>query len=125
SVWGGWDPLQGSPTHWHSATVAGWLRSWLGGAPRWPMLVVPAAAVIWAVWLGWIHRHRVPFDVMPGLLAASVLLTPYAWGYDSVLLLPIHVLAVGAYVQGRPHGRAALLAAIGIQLAALVVREMS
>ena len=128
SVWAGWSPLGGSPTHWHSATVAGWVRAWFhaggGPPPDWPLIAVPllgiAAVTPWA----WRRRGEIQWRVVPTLLALSVCVAPFAWLADSMLALPVQVAAVGALVLRRPRGAVLVAAVLAVQAFALVVRSM-
>lgn len=126
TVWRNWDPIGGSPTHFRTPTIASWLRSWLdsgAGPPEWPLVVVPAVAVLAAT--AWAVRHRdsVQWRAMPALLAASVLVSPYAWIYDSMLLMPIHVLALARLSDRRGWGLRVASAAVLIQVGGLLFRE--
>ena len=128
SVWAGWDPAGGSPTHWHSATITGWLRATLqpdgGDPPTWPLVVVPAAAVLvtglWALR----HRDLIRWPAIPVLLVLSVLVAPYAWLADSTLIWPVSVVVLGAVVHGRPGARWRLGALEAVQVIALVALSL-
>lgn len=122
SVWAGWDPLGGSPTHWKTATLASQIRELLPVGGDWPLALVPTVAILvtftWAI----ANRDRLRWDRLPLILALSVLLAPYAWVPDAMLALPVHVLAIGALVERRGRwGAAAGLLTIGAQVAALIL----
>lgn len=123
-----WDPVAGAPTHWHTATLVGWLRAALAGsdgAPTWPLLVVPALALV--ATLPWAWRRAPEFDVqaVPTLLALSYLVAPYAWIFDAAALIPIQVLVLGGAGLGDGKRRALASAAVAIQMAALAWRGLS
>lgn len=127
SAWAGWDLSEASPTHWHSGTVAGWLRAFAdrgGDAPTWPLIAVPLVAL--AAALPWALRHRrsVPLSAVPALLAFSILAAPYAWNSDAVLVLPIQVAVIAAVLR-REHGARVLgLAVVATQVITVVVRSL-
>ena len=127
AAWDGWDVGRGSPTHWHSATVAAWLRSWLpgDGAPsRWPLVAVPVLTLMALLAWAWPRREEMRWEELPTVLAVSVLMAPFAWLADSVLLFPIQVVVMGAVVQGRRRARVGLAAVAGSQVAVLAVRSL-
>ena len=127
SVWSGWDPLGGSPTHWYSATVAGWIRGWLpvgpDGPPTWPILTIPLVAMLFALPWVWANAREIPWHAVPGLLALSVLTAPYAWVSDSMVLVVIQIAAVVAATEDRRRFAILGIAAAAIQVTALVVRS--
>ena len=128
SVWAGWNPTEGSPTHWHSATIAGWIRAALqegGSAPTWPVAAVPVTAVILtAVWARH-HREHLPWANLPRVLVLSVLVAPYAWLADSTLIWPTLVVILGGVAHHRPGAQWRLGAFMAAQVVALVVLSLA
>ncbi|WP_436795777.1 glycosyltransferase family 87 protein [Actinospongicola halichondriae] len=125
SVWANWDPFGGSPTHFRTPTIATWVRLALesdASAPTWPLVVVPALAVVALVPWAYRRRNAISWQAMPLVLGISVVVSPYAWVYDSMLLMPIHVALVAGMLGGSVE-RLLAVGAIGLQLAALVVRS--
>jgi len=94
-----------------TATTGAMLRLLLGAEKAWLQTAPLAVGACWAGLYYW--RRRRSWDWMehtPLLLAASVIVTPYAWPPDYVLLLPA-ILRAAARVSGagtRPIGLALL-----------------
>jgi hypothetical protein len=64
------------------------LRQWAGGAGTLLWVVLTGLAVVGTVWLWW---RLPPPQAMPWTLALTLLVTPYVWSWDFVLLLPLLV----------------------------------
>lgn len=90
------------------------------GALAWGLYALVALGGTAAVLAGW-WRLRAPLPVLAAYTAgATLLLTPYAYPYD-VVLLGLPLLALMARLRGwRPWAAALLLAALGIALVLLV-----
>jgi hypothetical protein len=121
-----WSPLQG-PTEWRTASIAGWVRSWLstdGAAPVWPLVVVPGIALL-AV-LPWALRHRsdLRWTCLPTVVAVSFFAAPHAWIFDAVLLLPIQTVLIGRAVGGERRAAWGVAALATIQLGAVAFRTL-
>jgi hypothetical protein len=128
SAWAGWDPFSISPSYQFSPTIAGWIRNALpatdGGRPAWPMILVPLCAlIVLALWL-WRRRGSLDWTSVPTLLAVSLLVVPFSGVYDGVILVPIHVVIVGAVVKRRSGAVWALVALIAVHAGALAVRSL-
>ncbi len=127
SAWNGWNVGQVSPIHWHSSTIAGWLR-WLlatgGQVPTWPLFVVPLVGLLaitpWALR----HRHSIAWPAIPALLAMSLLTAPYSWLADAVVLLPVQVVIVGAIARRRANAPGVAFGLLAVQALSLVVRNL-
>lgn len=125
NVWAAWDPIGGSPTHFRTPTIASWLRGWIhtgsGEAPTWPLLAVPAVGLLLTIPWALRHRESVEWTQMPLVLGFSLLVAPYAWVYDAMLLLPIHVLAISTLLRRRSHTWAFGAFAVLLQVAVLLL----
>jgi len=94
-----------------TATTGAMLRLLLGAEKAWLQTAPLAVGACWTCLYYW--RRRRSWDWMehtPLLLAASVIVTPYAWPPDYVLLLPA-ILQAATRVSGagtRPIGLALL-----------------
>lgn len=120
-VWAAWD-VASLPSSAHSATLAGVVRTVVvdltGQDTRLPIVIVPLMAVLLMVPWAIRHRHQMPWNALPILVAVSALAAPHAWVYDGATLLLIQVAAVAVWLEGRRGGTVVVLVAVAIQAAA-------
>lgn len=123
-----------SVTNWATPVIASWVRVALPGQPFWVQLVPPVLAVAgFAVWYLAGGRPRGPrarAELLPWVVAGSLLVAPYgAWPFDLVLLL-VPILASAARVARAPAPAAvaagvAWLAAVNAALLAMMLARAS
>jgi len=112
----------------HSSQLSGeflqtpsYLLRWLIAPSKlWLQLVPSAIAVVWACWYYW--RHRSKWDWLQHgylVLLVSVIVSPYAWVTDEIVLLPL-VIAVLVRQRTAKDITAAYIAINGITLGLLL-----
>jgi hypothetical protein len=108
-----------APTYWHSATLVGWFRYLLPGAPLWPMLVIPATALAVMAPAAFAMRWKLRWEWIPFVLGVSYLAAPHGSIYDLTVLMGLGVLAMGVMDVRPPLGRRLLGTHVLVQLSAL------
>lgn len=109
----GWNKLQ---------SLFGLVRA-LGGSETLAWIVQGGAALAIAAALAWLWRSDAPFDLKAAALAvAAVLVTPYVFAYDLVLLaVPVAYLLRYALARGFMRREGPALAAVGALLLSYIV----
>lgn len=113
---------QSAPMEWHTPTIGGALRGWLGPEKTWLQHVSVPLGLLWVAIYWWRHRANWQWATrMPGLVFASVITAMYGWTYDQVVLLVALVPAIHLMtLSTNPRGMT-LLGIAGVVLNLVVV----
>jgi hypothetical protein len=101
--------LADTPVEWKTPTLGFYLRLGLGVEQFWLQFITPVLGLLWLVW--YLKGRRNTWDwleILPAVLWAGVLASPYSWTYDQVvLLIPVIAVTVGLLRDGwtRPAWR--------------------
>jgi hypothetical protein len=109
------------PFYWRTASLAGATRGALhfltGEAPIWPLWCFPLVGVIGVLLWLWISKPVLRWEIhAPGLIALSLMASPYGWLFDQTLLLPIHLLLAARALEPGVHRRVRLESLGGLLL---------
>jgi hypothetical protein len=110
---------------WAVPTIGAYLRFfWLGTQRFWLQFLPIALGGIWVIYY-WYRHHKSWnwVDELPIILLVSMVVSPYSWTYDLVILVPAIVLATIRIAIDWKHWTTLLLAIIflGISLLDLVL----
>lgn len=122
-----WNPVSGAPTHWRTATLAGWLRVGLeraGDAPTWPLVAVPLVALMATVPWAFKWRRAARWHVLPALLIMSFLIAPYGWIFDLAVLGVIQAVVLGYLLLGERRAAPLVGGFVVLQIAGLWWRSL-
>jgi alpha-1,2-mannosyltransferase len=99
------------PANWARMPTLLTLARQLGGGTVTVWAVQMAGAVVAAVVAAWVWRHSMePAARVLALTAATLLATPYAWDYDTaILVLPLALLVWQGWKQGFSWGLVAVV----------------
>ena len=117
--------LQEPPLHWVVTSLVGIVRLALlkigDGFQAWPVVVIPGLAAVMYLFILMQRKAEVDWlRELPLILCISLIVSPYAWFFDSCVILPVYlVLCFSALEDNVALRRLAKLAAIfGLQLIA-------
>lgn len=104
-----WASLQANTSEWTHPSILSPLKQWLGvwSYLLWGLLIL---GVIWGIAKLW--RDLPAYHAAMWTLALTVLVTPYVWSWDFVLLLPVFI-----HILSRSNGRVVTVLIIGYCLA--------
>jgi len=114
-----------APLAWHTPTLGGALRVWLGPKLTWVQFAPVLIGVLWL--LAYWNKHRGDWrwsERLPAITFASVITAVYGWTYDEVVLLVALVPAL-QWLFAAANRRAAVALAIlgfGLNFAAIASR---
>lgn len=119
----GWLPalladLQGNPP-WPQPSLFTFLKTYTG-AWAWPLWGLPLTGALLAC--RWLWRRLPPQAAMPWTLGLTVLVSPYIWSWDFVLLLP---LFVREFTRAAPRRKAWLAVAYLAAWAGMAAIQLS
>ena len=94
------------PIYWKTPTLGSWLQGWSGIHQLWMRLLPTALAGLLCAAL--CLFCKIKFSDIYSLLPLSLLLSPYTWGYDHLLLLPscLYVLNLALHASKTKRWRA-------------------
>ncbi|MGA1191869.1 MAG: glycosyltransferase family 87 protein [Bdellovibrionota bacterium] len=103
-----WIGMDNNPLPWASVSGVTPLRLWLSSAGYsndWPLLLIPGAALMLVLFLS-IYRgtHWSTEEGIVGVITLSMLVAPFGWGFDQMLLLCPFIFSIAHGVQERDRG---------------------
>lgn len=95
-------------------TIGAYLRFfWLGTNNLWPQYVPAFIGVIWFIYYWNKHKNSWHWETeIPLLLLVSVVISPFAWTYDYVILLPVIIQAMSWIAQDWKRWSSRLMVSI-------------
>jgi hypothetical protein len=113
-----------TPVEWMTPTIGFYLRLIFGPEKFWLQFIPPMLGLLWFGWYAWGIRSVWNWlNILPPVLWACILASPYSWTYDQVILLIPLLAVISSIVKDGLTKRAGLwlgtyllinLAALGI-----------